>query len=757
MESKDILSKLEALEKRIQELESQKKGNLSMFGRSYSQIGNSDSDFLIKTKGQVKVQWGSKFIDLIKDGKINVDANFIFTAKSADKLGVKDGLYVTPDGSVYLKLGDITLNLVGEVGTTYVSFLEEQETSSEQKYTALHNIGFLYKDMNSLSNLSLKNGIIYIEAEEKLYIVKDGVLSEFTIAFPNPFTEQFIIAKSDSNKGALLIRGQGVSNSIAFEKLFIYNEFGNSYIDSDGDIYFRVGSDDKLIISNDGVTFVDPAISSMFKSSGATETSGFRLYFKNNESTLEVDNLIVRNSSLNVDIDLTIREDEENIDIEKYFSKPEIQQLLQDQEVGTTVAYLGQFGVITIAKSERDYTFSAIVRAITDGQKWSHRSINGTYDSLTGTWYGTSTYIIQDQFNPGYYWAMKVNSGKPDSPEYIGTTDQGFTVTEDKPYLLYTNDGRTWNIVSKYIPPVADRIYIISTGRSASTDTTTGKITTWPSGFLGYAKNETTIVTKLGKSNYIPTQNLINTLPTVELLKTLTIEADSGYIPQKSGYFYLWSIQENLDKTVLSNWVPEFSGTLPIILEYKQTSDWGNSSLRPGYQIWEVDENDTIIGKPSSDKFVEGTGTESNWTNQVWRKSFLETIMGETLTANNHNYDSVFGWRFNYSGILKSTGYAGYWTSRISGLQDPTSDDENDINFVPTAKLDNLYGEVMDNGELIQFQFTDVRIGKLLPYRYSLGGYSIGDKIPKGNINLYEVSYKLCYYKRVTDYQKFDS
>lgn len=296
MESKDLLSKIEALEKRLHELESQKKSNLSMFGRSYSQIGNSDSDFLIKTKGQVKIQWGTKFIDLIKDGKINVDSNFIFTTKSANRIGVKDGLYVTDDGSVYLKVGNTILNLIGEVGTTYVSFLEEQETTSEQKYTALQNIGFIYKDMNSLSNFSLKNGIIYLESEEKLYIVKDGALTEFTVTFPNPFTEQFIIAKSDNNKGALLIRGSGISNSLAFEKLFIYNEFGNSYVNSDGDLHFRIGQDDKLIISNNGVTFVDPAISSMFQSPGATETSGFKLYFKNNESTLEVDNLIVRNS-----------------------------------------------------------------------------------------------------------------------------------------------------------------------------------------------------------------------------------------------------------------------------------------------------------------------------------------------------------------------------------------------------------------------------------------------------------------------------
>ena len=61
----NLLQELEDLKKRVSELESQKKSNLNLFGRSYSQAGNSNSDFLIKTKGQVKVQWGSKFIDII--------------------------------------------------------------------------------------------------------------------------------------------------------------------------------------------------------------------------------------------------------------------------------------------------------------------------------------------------------------------------------------------------------------------------------------------------------------------------------------------------------------------------------------------------------------------------------------------------------------------------------------------------------------------------------------------------------------------
>ncbi len=42
-----------------------------LFGRVFDSLGTSSSDLLLKTKGQVKIQWGNKFIDLIKDGKIN--------------------------------------------------------------------------------------------------------------------------------------------------------------------------------------------------------------------------------------------------------------------------------------------------------------------------------------------------------------------------------------------------------------------------------------------------------------------------------------------------------------------------------------------------------------------------------------------------------------------------------------------------------------------------------------------------------------
>ena len=114
----DQAKEIQSLKKKISELESKIQGKdsgFSAFGRSYSKVGSSDSDFLIQTKGQVKIQWGSKFIDLIKDGKINVDSKFIY---KEGKVGVKDGIYIVGEGDesqVILKIGDTELDLKGEV------------------------------------------------------------------------------------------------------------------------------------------------------------------------------------------------------------------------------------------------------------------------------------------------------------------------------------------------------------------------------------------------------------------------------------------------------------------------------------------------------------------------------------------------------------------------------------------------------------------------------------------------------------------
>lgn len=270
-------------------------GKFNIFGKSHTVLGESSSDLILKCRGAVKIQWGNKFIDLIKDGKINVNSKFIFTVDTSDDIGSRDGLYVTDDGSVYLKSGDTVINLVGEIGTVYVSFMEEQETTSDQKYTALKNIGFIYDTLQDVNESALQNGLIYVQQEHKIYLVSNGQLQEFSIEIPNPFTQQFVVQKSDPSKGAILIMGSGIENSLAFESLYLYTSDGEAFIDSDGNITFIIGSDNILQMTRDRTTIYNITQSNMFQSIGADANTGFRLYIENGTSTLEVDNIIERN------------------------------------------------------------------------------------------------------------------------------------------------------------------------------------------------------------------------------------------------------------------------------------------------------------------------------------------------------------------------------------------------------------------------------------------------------------------------------
>ena len=883
----DLLKRIESLEKKIKDLETK---NKSLFGRSYDQIGSSNSDFIIKTKGQVKIQYGSKFIDLIKDGKINADSNFIYKSKS---VGSKNGFYVLEDGSVWLVVSNSEPISIAssEIGTTYVSFLGEQETTSDNKHQALVNIGFLYPDLLSIDESSLKNGIIYIESEHKLYIVIDGQLQEYTIEIPNPFTEQFVIAKNDSEKGSLYIQGIGIENSLAFDKAWIYND--NSYlsIKSELPILFNILDKDILQMSKDKVTSKVTLEADYIQSKDASNRFGFKLYSIGNKSTLEVDNLIVRNkeksdialypefwlwynniinscsylskqgdnteedntqediikspentslvqislqypckyevgdilivyknpsqdikklndsedsSNSNVEEDLT-----DNIEIVQYipiyltvteigdtitatssepFSEDELDQLqgsfifLYQRENGYPIR-IKDNTIDIIKDSELNTRIGPLEVEVTNGTIGSNQNevIETPFYSKTAIFglakYKSDTIVpsnddsstlattewvnkkILSQFKPGYYYAKDFKNGYPESPEYIGTTNQDFQVSEEIPYLLYTNDGITWSIISEYIPPVPNRIYILSTNLSSYTDLSTNQITRWPSGFLCYYNNGQSVSTPFGKSNYVPVvSSYDDQIPQIPYINNLLQQAESGQVPQKSGYSYLWSILETEDKSNPMNWSEENNGTVPVTIVYEETSDWGNSSVRPGLALWEINpEDETIIGVPSESEFIIGNGTEENWQNPIWRKSFLEAILGSILTRNIINYDHTLGWNFNYSGIIKSTGYAGYWSSRTGALLSPDSDDENDQGFLPTSVIGTIYGQVMDMGETIQFTFTNVKIGKMLPYRYGYHNNSIGDKLTQELGQLFDASYEKCFYKRYSDYQEFSS
>lgn len=191
-----------------------------LFGKSYQEVGKSTSPLLLRSNGDIKLQWGGKFIDLLKNGKINSQSKKVLK-QIEDSDSIKDdGIYlVTKDNSIWIYL-DGTKLLLSDTGNTYVSFMNEQTTTGDQKHQALTNAGFYYKSIEDASNAGLSAGIIYNEADNKLYVVKDGVLQEYNIltkpsdpnSTSNQFKEIFISDMHIYNDGTMRID----SNQLTF-------------------------------------------------------------------------------------------------------------------------------------------------------------------------------------------------------------------------------------------------------------------------------------------------------------------------------------------------------------------------------------------------------------------------------------------------------------------------------------------------------------------------------------------------------------
>lgn len=290
-----------------------------LFGRTYSTVGNSDSDFIIKTRGQVKVQWGKKFIDIIKDGKLNVDVTLIKEVSSIDSI-TSDGIYMLEgSNTVVVRINGVTVSLVSDNSYNYVSFIRPQLTTDEQKKQAQRNIGLRYSTIQEAITDSAYNGILFIDSDKKLYIAEDGVYTEYLSDISNPYNKQILIKKTIKREGegigALVVSGNGEDNSLVIgsqlQGLQVYKEDSNAVVKGVGTMIEIYSDDSHLIeLASTGVTFKtrtaieDTLVGDMIQSTNSSSISGYRLYYDeySEESTLEVDNLITRKSVSYVDI-----------------------------------------------------------------------------------------------------------------------------------------------------------------------------------------------------------------------------------------------------------------------------------------------------------------------------------------------------------------------------------------------------------------------------------------------------------------------
>ena len=243
---------------------------LTMFGKTYNTVGSADSNLILQTRGDLKVRWGNKFIDLIKNGKIAVDVEFLKKVDSKDSIS-SDGIYLVKNeesDEIWICIKGQLYNLYGEIGTDYVSFVKAQETTVEQKYQALQNIGLCYDTFQNAYNAKIQQGIIYCEDTKKLYTIKDGLMTEYVvdISWPNLV-----------NIGEITIDGE------------------NNTISSGGNIHISSNNSRYISIADGGIGLLFPVtFNKAFQSYDFTEETGFAITEEGGKYTLSIDNIDLR-------------------------------------------------------------------------------------------------------------------------------------------------------------------------------------------------------------------------------------------------------------------------------------------------------------------------------------------------------------------------------------------------------------------------------------------------------------------------------
>ena len=238
------------------------------FGRTYETVGNVSGDLLLKTRGGVKVQIGSSFIDLIKNGKINADIDIIKEASSKDNI-IDNGLYIVKD-VLYVKYQDTVLPLGNSTMENQVSYLPQLNITQEQQIQAQKNIGIYYDTLEEAQQ-NINNGYFYIK-ERGIYVINNQTLDQ-------------VLTLNYLNSNELNL------SSAQFNNLHVGKAFlQENQLSLDSDFELLLKSQKLLNISNSAFTIYNNLLSSNIKDINGI----FQLYVDNTngESYLKVDHII---------------------------------------------------------------------------------------------------------------------------------------------------------------------------------------------------------------------------------------------------------------------------------------------------------------------------------------------------------------------------------------------------------------------------------------------------------------------------------
>lgn len=277
-----------------------------LFGKNYQEAGSSSSPLLLRSNGEIKLQWGNKFIDLVKNGKINSEAkDYIFTVDTSDEIKANGIYLVTEDSSIWINV-EGTKTKLNDTNTTYVSFLTEQETTPEQKQQALTNLGLIYENIDALNKANLVTGLAYVVEANKLYLIQNKVVSEYQVASALPTSGKF--------------------DDLTISNLTIKNNTINS-----NQLILAINNIPYLQLNDNVLCSVPFLVDKLLSINYNYNKSGFALYQDNGKSVLDIDSINWR-----------------NIDSE----------LPKNQKTYSTYTILGNFNIVTEVTDESSETES---------------------------------------------------------------------------------------------------------------------------------------------------------------------------------------------------------------------------------------------------------------------------------------------------------------------------------------------------------------------------------------------------------------
>ena len=301
-----------------------------ILGKPYLMVGSADTDIILNGKGNVKVRFGNAFLDLISNGKISkTDGNdkSINIVQNKSDIGTADGWYfVESEDAIYFQINGVLYPVLSkrddvENSEDYLAINYNQDLTLEQIRTAQRNLKVIINNQDNTTILPID--FVYFNSDDKVHYYNDnGTLVELYLSLNSGgIVKDKVTINLENN-----LHGPRDFNVIGSNGMQIKNQ--NDYLDiivNNSGVTLDTNTSGIKFNSKEGVTYINgnyisigypPTYNYNFEVDGnmyikdeavlnsgiisnyfIEGMAGYRLANINSEWTLEVDNLIVRNSA----------------------------------------------------------------------------------------------------------------------------------------------------------------------------------------------------------------------------------------------------------------------------------------------------------------------------------------------------------------------------------------------------------------------------------------------------------------------------